>query len=194
MSAARRCRPLPPVAADIIPWVLVLRYRLRVRTLLSSLCFSLRFTFIPLSRRPALFLESSSSSSSSSLAPRNPSALVIVLPTVRRPYWGPEYSEEYSDLVPLIGYYRTGVPSPPKAVVTTVRSPECPKVGSPQPKENIFFFGAGGNPVKCGRGSGLLNFKSIFGSLVVHQTLARNVVCCSSSSRSSRSASRRSSR
>ena len=64
--------------------------------------------------------------------------------------------------------------SPQKAVVTTVRSPEYPKVGYPPPKENTFFlWGCGGNPVKCGRGSGLLNFKSIFGSLVVNQTLAR---------------------
>jgi hypothetical protein len=36
--------------------------------------------------------------------------------------------------------------SPPKAVVTTVRSPEYPQWAHPSPKKTFFFFGLWGEP------------------------------------------------
>ena len=74
------------MAADII----VLRYRLWT------------LSFKPLLFTPIYFYPTFATAGAVSrifeffeffeLAPRKPSALVIVPPTVRRPYWGPEYS------------------------------------------------------------------------------------------------------
>jgi hypothetical protein len=54
----------------------------------------------------------------------------------------------------VLPYWST---KPQKAVVTTVRRPEYPRSSK---KKTFFSLGCGGNPAKCGRGSGLLTFHS----------------------------------